>query len=117
MPGHLRPMLAAAAADRWNASPATQRSGTPHKWNETSRYMGLLERNSTILRTRGIVLGTRRPRRKEHERLHACVKRGCRRHYRAGPRNWLPAWARAGLGGCAAVGSAGRPAVTAASSA
>ncbi len=31
MPGHPRPVLAAAVAARWNASPAARRSGTPRR--------------------------------------------------------------------------------------
>jgi hypothetical protein len=72
-------------------TPLTPPSDQNHHADEQNgQVQRIAQDKQRDLCTRGIVLGTPRPRREEHEHLHACIKRRCRRHHRTRPQTWLP---------------------------
>ena len=107
------PGCQATRARRW--PPSRPPAGTPlappsyqahHTDEQNEQVNGVAREEQHDLYMRRVVLSTRRPRREEHKRLHACIKPGRRRHHPAGPQNWLPALGPGGPGrlGCGRPG-------------
>jgi hypothetical protein len=89
----IRPKKAGCQGTRARCWPRWPSAGTPltppsdqahHTDEHNEQVHGVAREEQHDLCPRGIVLGRRRPRREEHERLYACIKRGCRHHHPAG---------------------------------